>query len=75
MSRIAFLTCVFARSHDVPPSRSIGGFDRAGVLLDQIEPFDRDEQLVFAGVAQLEELLHRLSPTPICFRPTNMPMP
>ena len=30
---------------------------RAGVLLDEIEPLDRDEQLVVAGVAQLEELL------------------
>ena len=48
---------------------------RAGVLLDQVEPLDRDEQLVVAGVAQLEELLACSSPTPICFSPTNMPMP
>ena len=25
MSRIAFLTLLFARSHDAPPSRSTGG--------------------------------------------------
>ena len=30
---------------------------RARVLLHEIEPFDRHEQLVFAGIAQLEELL------------------
>ena len=30
---------------------------RAGVLLDQVEPLDRHEQLVLAGVAQLEEFL------------------
>ena len=29
----------------------------AGVLLDEIEPLDRDEELVFAGVAELHELL------------------
>ncbi len=57
MSRIAFLTLVFARSHDVPPRRSIGGLRRARVLLHEVEPLDRNEQLVFAGVAQLEELL------------------
>ena len=32
----------------------------AGVLLDQIEPLERDEQLVLAGVAELHELLLRL---------------
>ena len=47
----------------------------AGVFLHQIEPLDRHEQLVLAGIAQLEELLHALSPTPICFSPTNAPMP
>ena len=30
---------------------------RAGVLLDEIEPLDRDEELVLAGVAELHELL------------------
>ena len=34
---------------------------RAGVLLDEIEPLDRHEQLVLAGVAQLEELLHAVA--------------
>ena len=32
---------------------------RAGVLLDEVEPLDRDEQLVLAGVAELHELLRR----------------
>ena len=30
---------------------------RAGVLLDEVEPLDRDEELVLAGVAELHELL------------------
>ncbi len=30
-----------------------------GVLLNEIEPLDRDEELVFSGVAQLHELLRR----------------
>ena len=34
---------------------------RAGVLLDEIEPLDRHEQLVLAGVAQLHELLRRFA--------------
>ena len=34
---------------------------RAGVLLHEVEPLDRDEQLVLAGVAQLEELLHAVA--------------
>ena len=34
---------------------------RAGVLLDEIQPFDRHEQLVVAGVAQLEKLLQRVA--------------
>ena len=34
---------------------------RAGVLLNEIEPLDRHEQLVFAGVAQLHELLRRFA--------------
>ena len=37
-----------------PIERRLAG---AGVLLDEVEPLDRDEQLVVAGVAQLEELL------------------
>ena len=58
---MAFLTRVFARSHVVPPSRSSGGLRRAGVLLDEVEPLDRDEQLVVAGVAELEELLRAVA--------------
>ena len=34
--------------------------DAAGVLLDQIEPLDRDEQLVVAVIAKLEELVRRV---------------
>ena len=37
------------------------GARRAGVLLDEIEPLDRDEELVLAGVAELHELLRRRS--------------
>ena len=61
------------------PRRAAEAIDRrlrrAGVLLDEIEPLDRHEQLVVAGVAQLEEFLHGVGPMPICFRPTNAPMP
>jgi hypothetical protein len=32
-----------------------------GVLLDEVEPFQRHEQFVFAGVAELHELLLRRS--------------
>ena len=41
-----------------PIDRRLG---RAGVLLDQVEPLDRDEQLVLAGVAELHELLRRFA--------------
>ena len=34
---------------------------RAGVLLDQVQPLDRHEQLVFAGVVELQELLERVA--------------
>ena len=61
MSRIAFLTRVLAFSQVVPPSLSSAGRGGAGVLLDQVEPLDRDEELVVAGVAELHELL-RLEP-------------
>src|SRR4051794_3934541 len=73
MSRIAFLTRVFARSPVVPPQPLLsvvlgalpGGPPEAadrrllgpGVLLDQNEPLHRDEELVLAGVAELHELL------------------
>ena len=61
MSRIAFLTRVFAFSHDVPPRRS-----RAGrvppVLLDEIEALDRYE-LVLAGIPQLEKFLRSVGST------------
>ena len=59
MSRIAFLTRVFARSHVVPPRRSSGGLRRAGVFLQEVEALDGNEQLVLAGVPKLEELLRR----------------
>ncbi len=43
------------------PRRAAEAIERrargAGVLLHEIEPLDRDEQLVFAGVAELHELL------------------
>ncbi len=61
MSRIAFLTRVFAFSHVVPPSLSTGGFERARVLLDQVQPLHWHEQLVVAVVAEFHELLLRLS--------------
>ena len=75
MSRIAFLTRVLALSHVVPPSRSSAGRADAGVLLHQIEPLDRNEELVVARVAELHELLRRARPTSIRLRPTNTPMP
>ena len=43
------------------PGRAAEAIERrtrgAGVLLDEVEPLDRHEQLVFAGVAKLHELL------------------
>ncbi len=33
------------------------GAGRPGVLLDEIEPLDRDEELIFAGISELHELL------------------
>ena len=38
-----------------------GGRRPARVLLDEIEPFERNEQLVVAGVMELHELLHRVA--------------
>ena len=77
MSRMAFLTRVLAFSQVVPPSLSSAGAAPPRVLLDEIEPFERDEQLVVAGVAELHELLRRLARavTASRFRPTNRPMP
>ena len=82
MSRIAFLTRVFAFSQVVPPSRSSAGRDAAGVFLNEIEALDGNEQLVVAVIAKLEELLHvgtravaARVPVASCFRPTNSPMP
>ena len=47
------------------PRRAAEAIDRrpgrARVLLDEIQPLNRDEELVFAGVAQLHELLRRLA--------------
>ena len=72
MSRMAFLTLRLRAL----PRRAAQPVDRrprrAGVFLNEIEPLDRNEELVVAGVAQLEKLLRALSPTPICFRPTNI---
>ena len=75
MSRIAFLTRVLAFSHVVPPSRSSVGRVGAGELLHEVEPLDRDEELVLAGVAELHELLRDRGRPSIRFRPTNTPMP
>ena len=57
MSRMAFFTRVLAFSQVVPPSLSSAGADAPGVFLDEIEPLERNEQLVVAGVAELHELL------------------
>ena len=54
---MAFLTRVFAFSQVVPPRRSSAGPGRARVSLHEVQPFDGHEQLVFAGVAKLHELL------------------
>ena len=47
------------------PGRAAKAVERgtraAGVFLDEVQPFDRNEELVFAGVAQLEKLLRRLT--------------
>ena len=57
MSRMAFLTRFGAF-----PGRAAQPIDRRPeapvVFLDQIEPLDRHEQPVVAGVSQLEEFLH-----------------
>ena len=37
---------------------------RAGIFLDEVEAFDRHEQLVLAGVAKLEKLLQRKAEQP-----------
>ena len=62
------------------PRRAAQAIDRRtrcpGVLLDEVESFHRNEQLVLAGIAQLHEFLGRFaSADPICLRPTNTPMP
>ena len=57
MSRMAFLTRVFAFSQVVPPSLSSAGAGAARVLLDEIQVLERHEQLVVAGVAEFHELL------------------
>ena len=74
MSRMAFLTLVFARSHDVPPSWSSGDASRP-VLLDEIQPLDRHEQLVFAGVAELEEFLRKRVADADLLQADELPMP
>ena len=45
---------LFPRRAAEPVERRAGG---AGELLDEVEPLDRDEELVLAGVAELHELL------------------
>ena len=55
---MAFLTRVLVRSHEVPPSLSSARLRGAAVFLDEVEPLDGHEQLVFAEVAQLHEFLH-----------------
>ena len=57
------MTRVFAFSHDVPPRRSRAGRASAGVFLDQIEALDRYEQLVLAGITQLEKFLRSVGST------------
>ena len=57
------MTRVFAFSHDVPPRRSRDGRAAAGVLLDEIEALDRYEELVLAGVPQLEKFLRSVGST------------
>jgi hypothetical protein len=59
---MAFFTRVLAFSHVAPPRRVEGRARAAGVLLDQVEARDRDEQLVVARVAQLQELLRLVGP-------------
>ena len=49
------------------PGRTAEAVERgaraAGVFLNQVQPFDRNEELVLAGVAQLEKLLRRFAST------------
>ena len=80
MSRIAFLTRVLA----FPTlCRRV---DRAGprppVLLNEVEAFHQNEQLVVSVIPQLEKLLDlgpeavaERVPVASCFSPTNSPMP
>ena len=57
MSRMAFLTRVLAFSQRRPAELVERGIRPAGVLLDEVEPLERHEELVFVGVAELHELL------------------
>ena len=58
MSRIAFLTEALRRAQPAPPSRSSAGCDAldARVLLDEVEPLDREQQRLLLGVPDLHEL-------------------
>jgi hypothetical protein len=61
MSRMAFLTLRLG----LGPRRAAEPIERrpaaAGVLLDEVEPLDRHEQLVVAVVPQLEELVRAVA--------------
>jgi len=50
-----------ALSQDAPPRRSTGRPRRARVLLHEVQSFDRHEELVVAGVPQLEKFLERVA--------------
>jgi hypothetical protein len=52
--------CPFPRGAAKLVERRLAG---SAVLLDEVQPFDRNEQLVFAGVSQLHELLHGVTDT------------
>jgi len=50
-----------ALSQDAPPRRSTGGRVAPVVLLHEVQSFDRHEELVVAGVPQLEKFLERVA--------------
>ena len=54
---MAFFTRVFAFSQVVPPSLSSDGRAAPEVLLNEVQPLHRDEELVLAGIVELHELL------------------
>ena len=61
MSLTALRTEDFRFSQPAPPSRSSAGAGPSpadGVLLDEVQPLDRDEELRVARVAQVDHLAH-----------------